>query len=150
MDHKPFQLTLDERHVASVASALRITGRPDSTAEYESRPPRRASRVELEGMASDLGPSPWDRAGVSQATWRRAFQYVMAKHVEGVQLYFDYLQAGAARSTVDTEAAKRWATDGLPRFWAVADGDAEAVKGALAAIETEGEPAMTGRVPRRR
>lgn len=140
MDHKPFQLTLDERRVASVANALRFTGRPDSSAEYASGPPPRASRVEFENMASDRSPSPWDRAGVSQATWRRAFQYAMAKHVEGVQLYFDYLQAGAARSTGDVEVAKRWATEGLPRFWAVADGDAEAVRGVLAAIETEGEP----------
>ena len=140
MDHKPVQLRLDERHVASVANALRFTGRPDSSAEYASRPPQRASRVEFETVEVDLGRSPWDRAGVSQATWRRAFQYAMAKHVEGVQLYFDYLQADAARSTGDIEVAKRWATDGLPRFWAVADGDAEAVRGALAAIETEGEP----------
>jgi hypothetical protein len=140
MDHQPFQLTLDERHVASVASALRFTGRPDSSAEYSSRPPSRASRVEFGEMAGGVEASPWDRAGVSQATWRRAFQYAMAKHVEGVQLYFDYLQAGAARSTADIDVAKRWATEGLPRFWAVADGDAEAVRGALAAIATEGEP----------
>jgi hypothetical protein len=90
-------------------------------------------------MAGGVEASPWDRAGVSQSTWRRAFQYAMAKHVEGVQLYFDYL-TGAPRSTTDIEVAKRWATEGLPQFWAVADGDADAVRGVLAAIETEGEP----------
>ena len=34
LDDKHIQLTLAKRHVASVAAALRLAGRPDSSFEY--------------------------------------------------------------------------------------------------------------------
>jgi hypothetical protein len=34
LDDKQIQLTLAKRHIASVAAALRLAGRPDSSFEY--------------------------------------------------------------------------------------------------------------------
>jgi hypothetical protein len=40
MENERIQLTLSERREASVARALRLTGRPDSSAEYVQQKPK--------------------------------------------------------------------------------------------------------------
>ena len=84
---------------------------------------------------ADNGKRPWERAGVSYDDWLRALEYVRSKHVEAVEDYLAFLRSATPGSVLEAEAGKVWATRGLRGFWAVADGDRDAVQSALAEMK---------------
>jgi hypothetical protein len=57
--------------------------------------------------------------------------------MEAVEDYLEFLRSATPSSVLEAEAAKVWATRGLPQFWAVADWDRDAVQSALAEMKQE-------------